>query len=82
MAKYLDDNKLKTSLKKCIHTVSNFVDLIQFHLICKMLAKFSGVESERTESKFMKRKRKFLSCVKLLHKAGYEIRKFHITVVQ
>ena len=26
-AKFLDDNKPKTSLKKCICTVSNFIDL-------------------------------------------------------
>ena len=58
------------SLKKCIRTVSNFIDPIQFHLICQMLAKFSGVESEMTVSKFRKRKRNFLCLVPLLHKAG------------
>ena len=30
----------------------------------------SGVESERTVSKFAKRKRNFLHCIHLLHKAG------------
>ena len=35
-----------------------------------MLAKFSGVEFERTVSKFWKRKRKFFCCVHLLYKAG------------
>ena len=35
-----------------------------------MLAKFSGVESERTVYKFRKTKRKSLWCVHLLHKAG------------
>ena len=64
IAKFLDDNKPKT------WTVSNFIDLIQFHLICQMLAKFSEVEFERTVSKFWKRKRKFLCCVHLLYKAG------------
>ena len=34
VAKFLDDNKQKTSLKKGIRTVSNFIDLTQFHLIC------------------------------------------------
>ena len=48
---------------------SSFIDLIQFHLISQMLATFSGVESERTIPKFRKRK-KFLCCVHLLHKAG------------
>ena len=42
VAKFLDDNKPKTSLIKRIRTVSNFDDLIQFHLICQMMAKFSG----------------------------------------
>ena len=32
--KFLDDNKPKTSLKKGILTVSNFIDLTQLHLIC------------------------------------------------
>jgi len=69
-AKFRDDNKAKTSLKKWIRTVSNFIDLIQFHLICKILAKLSEVESERTVSELRKRKRKFLCCVHQLHKAG------------
>ena len=30
VAKYLDDNKPKTSIKKWVRTVSNFIDLIQF----------------------------------------------------
>ena len=44
--------------------------LIQFHLICQMLTKFCGVDSERTVSKFRIRKRKLLCCVHLFHKAG------------
>ena len=48
VAKFLDDNRSKT----CIRTASNFIDLIQFHLICQMLAKFSGFEFVRTVSKF------------------------------
>ena len=68
VAKFMDENKPKTSLMKCIHSVSNFIDLLQFHLICQMLAKFSRVKSERTVSKFTKRKRKF--CAHLLRKAG------------
>ena len=31
VAKCSDDNKPKTSLKKWIRTVSNFIDIIQFH---------------------------------------------------
>ena len=67
VAKFLNDNKPKTSLMKWILTVSNFIDLIQFHLICQMLARFSGVKSERTVSKFRKRK---LGCAHLVRKAG------------
>ena len=48
VAKFLDDNNQKTSLK----IVSDFVDLVQFQLICQMLAKFTGVKSERTVFKF------------------------------
>ena len=68
VASFLNNNKLKTSLKKWIRTVSIFIDLIQFHLICQMLATFSGGESERTISKFRKRKSTFLCFVLLLHK--------------
>ena len=80
---FLNDNKPKTSLIKWICIVSNFIDLVQFDLIFPMLAKFSGVESERTVYKFRKTKRKSLWCVHLLHKAGaWNIRKFHATVMQ
>ena len=34
VAKFLDDNKSETSLKKGIRTVSNLIDLTQFHSIC------------------------------------------------
>ena len=54
VAKFLDDNKPKTSLK----TFSDsFINLVQFQLICQMLATFSGVKSERTVCKFRKRKK-------------------------
>ena len=48
VAKFLDDNNQKRSLK----IVSDFIDLVQFQLICQMLAKFTGVKSERTVFKF------------------------------
>ena len=73
----------ENSLNKEICTVSNFIDLIQFHLICQMLAKFSGVESKTAISEFRKRKENFLSCVHLpAVKRAHEIRKFHVAVVQ
>ena len=46
--------------KKWIHTVTNFIDLIQFHLICQMLAKFSGVKSGRIMSKLTKKEKKIV----------------------
>ena len=51
------------SLKSEFAAVSNLIDLIQFLLICQMLATFSEVEFGRTVFKFRKWKRKFLCCV-------------------
>ena len=83
VAKLLDDNKPRKSLKKYMRTVSNFIDLIQFHLICQMLAKFSGYfESERTISKFRKRKIRFCVVFTYSIKQVREIRKVYVTVVQ
>ena len=48
-----------------------------------MLGKFAGVKSERTASKFTKRKRKLLCCVfTSSFKPVREIRRFHVAVVQ
>ena len=69
VAKFLEENKQKTSLTKWIRTASNFIDLIQFQLIWQMLAKFCRGESERTVSKFRKANRQLLCCVHRLHKA-------------
>ena len=55
--------------------------LFLFILFVKSWRNFLGFESQRTVSNF--RKRKFLCCVHLLHKAGAgEIRKFHVAVLQ
>ena len=57
--------------QKVKYTVANLKHvkaLILFHSVCQMLAKYSGVESERTVSKF--RKRKLLSCVHVIYQAG------------
>ena len=54
---------------KSICTISNFTNLIQFHLIWQILAKFS-LQLYLWLSKFRKRKRQFLCCVHLLHEAG------------
>ena len=60
VATLLDDNKLKTSLKKWNRTVSNFIDLNYFHLICQMLVKFSGVDPRRQHLRL--EKEIFVSC--------------------
>ena len=55
------------------------IDLIQFHLICKILAKLSGVESERTVSEFRFKKKKILMlCSPTPLKCLREIRKFQV----
>ena len=70
VAKFLDDNKLTKPLKSLFAlNISNFTDLIQFHLIWQILRKFSS-EPYLLLSKFRKRKRQFLCCVHLLHKVG------------
>ena len=63
IAKFLDDNKPKTSLKKSIRTVSNFINLTQFHLIRKILAKLSEVEPEKTVSGLEEEKENFVLCL-------------------
>ena len=74
---------MESALKKRIRTVSNLIDLIQFHLIFQKLAKFSGVESKRTVSKFRKKENKhFCAVFTFSMKRAHEIRKFHVAVMQ
>ena len=47
------------SLKKWIRTVSNLVDLISFHLICQMLAKFSWLNPKGPYVSLEKEKENF-----------------------
>ena len=61
VAKFLYDNKPKTSVKKWIRTVSNVTDLNKFHLICQMLANFLGLN---LKGPFLK---KILGWVHALH---------------
>ena len=63
-------------------TVSNFIDLTQFHLVCQMLGKFSGAESERSVSKFRKRKENFCFVFTQSIRQAREIRMFHVAIVQ
>ena len=63
VAIFLDHNKTK------IRTVSNFSDLIQFHLICQMFGKFSGF-NPKGPYESLEKKKNFLCCVHLLLKPG------------
>ena len=71
-----------TSLKKWICTVSNFIDLLYFHLICQMLAKFCGLNPKGPYVSLEKEKENI--CVLLTYslKWACEIRKLHVTVMQ
>ena len=65
VAKFLDDNKPRKSLKKYMRTVSNFIDLIQFHLICQMLAKFNVLGTLNRKGQYLsleKEKEDFVLC--------------------
>ena len=54
----------ENSLEKRFRTVSNFIDLIQFHLICQKLAKFSGLNPKGPYLSLDKKKTKiFVLCL-------------------
>ena len=80
VAKFLDDNKPKTSLKKQIHTVTNLIDLLRFHLICQMLAKFQGL-NPKGPCLSLEKKRQFVRCAHQYFLKQPCIRKFHVAVV-
>ena len=63
-------------------TVSNFIDLIQFHLICQMLVKFLGLNLKGLYLSLEKVKENLRVVFTLFIKRVREIRKFHVTVVQ
>ena len=56
VAIFLDHKKTK------IRTVSNFSDLIQFHLICQMFRKFSGFNPKGPYQSLEKKKTLFVLC--------------------
>ena len=82
VVKCLNDNKPKTSLKKWIHTFSNIIDFIQFHLICQILAKFLGLNPKGRYLSVQKGKEIFYVVFTCSIKRAREIRKFHVAVVQ
>ena len=66
---------MKTSLKKRTRAASIFFALISSCLIDQMLTIFSGVEFQKTEEKFRKRKRKW-RCLEFPSSKRREIRLF------
>ena len=64
VAEFLDDNKPKNVFK----TVSDFIDLGYFQLICQMVAKFSGVIPKGPYLSLEKAKEKMF-CVHLVYEA-------------
>ena len=82
VAKFLEDNKPKKSLKEWICTVSSFIDLIQFHLTYYMLGNFLGLSPKGPYLSLVKRIWNF--CVVFTYSINWarEIRRFHVTVVQ
>ena len=58
------------------------MDLIQFHLICQMLAKFSGLNPKGPYLSLEKESETFCVVFAYSVKPTREIRKFHVAVVQ
>ena len=65
-----------------VATVSNSIDLIQFHLICQMFVKFSGFNPKGSYLSLEKEKETFCVVFTYSIKRSREIRKFHVAVVQ
>ena len=78
VAIFLDDNKLKTLTR----TVSNFIDLIQFHLICQMFANFLGLNPKGPYLSLEKEKDNFCVVLAYFVKRVREVKKFQVAVVQ
>ena len=74
-------NLLKNWSKFALFQTSSIL-FNSFHLICQMLAKFSGFNSKGPYLSLKKLKRNFLCCAHLLRTAGAWNRKFHVAVVQ
>ena len=81
--KCLDDNKPKINSKsKFALFQTSSILFNSVHLMCQMLAKFSGFNPKGPYLSLKKLKRNFFCCADLLRKAGAWNRKFHVAVVQ
>ena len=81
VAKCLDDNKRKIHLKSEFALFQNF-KISKYHLICHMLAKFSGFNSKGPYPTLEKEKETICVVFTYSVKRAREIRKFHVAVVQ
>ena len=68
VAKLLDDNKTEKIICTVLKLHRPYSSSINLSNV--QGGKFSGLESERTVSRFRKRRSKFLCCVHLVHKVG------------
>ena len=80
VAKFLDDNKPEIHLK--IKLALFQTSLILFHLICQMLAKFSGLNPKGPYLSLEKERETFCVVFTYSVKQVHEIRKFHVAIVQ
>ena len=76
VAKFLDDNKPKTSLKKWIRTVSNFNKPTQFHLFVKCLRNSLWLNAKVLC--LCLEKENFCAVSTSFIEWAHEIRKFHV----
>ena len=67
-------------IEKWIRKVSNFIDRIQFDLICRMLANFSGLNPKGPYLSLEKEKENSCAVFTYSIKRAREIRKFHVAV--
>ena len=80
VAKFLDDNKPEIHLK--IKFALFQTSLILFHLICQMLATFSGLNPKGPYLSLEKERETFCVVFTYSVKQVHEIGKFHLPVVQ
>ena len=78
VATFLDDNKLKIHFTHCFKLHRSY----SVHLICQMLAKFSGFNPKGPYLSLEKQKETFCVVFTYSVKRPREIRKFHVAVVQ
>ena len=80
VAKFLDDNKPKTSLLKWVRTVSSFIDVIQFNLFVKYWRNSLGLNPKGPCLSLEKKKENFWDVLTYFVKRV--IRKSYVAIMQ